>query len=867
MAERTAAPEEVVILCPELVGSPGEAPGPARVDLGPDAFASRIEVELDIPSQGLAPLVRAAETVLRQGKRYVAVDLRPFRALGADEVKALAEARERCARAHGMLLLYGASEEVAGALAAAGEFETAADEAGALARARARIEARRQQERRAGDLEIDTHVLPLGKKKGDESFVEGYRRKGPEGISRELVVLELDEKGPSKVAEKVRQLAERKLTAFVIDLSNVPALDGNAIKDLLRAKRIVEERGGYLTLAGAKHAVAGLLKVMNLERDIPSHPTREKAIEDFKEYLLDHIEAAEQRTKKPAAAGAAAGPEPEPAPAARERKLAIEESGNVVFLYSGKRKPSKKDLAGDTNLLALSVRPETAAGLADAVRSATERGTNRIVVDLGGAAAAEPALIEALRRAADVAREKKARVVFAGASGALASAAKGLDVFDDEAGAMEALALEILSEKNKKGVKFCRTRSAVEAAAREERPRTEMIAAPSFEEEAEEREEGKTQIIQVPSFEETEGKTKEIAVPEFEGEEAEEKPRTQMLAVPSFAEEEGEQKPKTQMVAVPSFDEDEGEKKPKTQMLQAPAFDEEEEKKPAKTQMIAAPAFEEEEKAPPPRADIRVAKTEAMPGLSREEALKLAEAAMAEAAGEDVRAKKTEVIATPPPPPPAPPMAAPPSKPDLRVAKTEAMPGLSRDEARKLVEAGERRTGEAPAAPSGAEELAAKKTEVIPGMSRADAENQVRIQTAKTEAMPGLTRAEAEARVAADAQVARTQVMGGLGGEEAERQAVAERSGGPGAEAETRRSPLPLVATAIALVVAAVLVWKGPEWFGGKPEPAPAPPRGGAMAGGSGEATPAAAAAAREKALEAAVRTIRAASEAAIETE
>src|SRR5438552_3814514 len=91
------------------------------------------------------------------------------------------------------------------------------------------------------ELEIDVHRLPVGKKKGDDSFADGYRRKGPEGLPREVVVLEVDEKGAAKVAERVRQLIDKKLAAFVVDLSGVSTLEGATVKEILRAKKLAEE--------------------------------------------------------------------------------------------------------------------------------------------------------------------------------------------------------------------------------------------------------------------------------------------------------------------------------------------------------------------------------------------------------------------------------------------------------------------------------------------------------------------------------------------------------------------------------------------------------------------------------------------------
>ena len=237
----------------------------------------------------------------------------------------------------------------------------------------------------AGTPDVDVHVLPLGKKKGDEAFVEGYRRKGPEGLTRELVVLEVDDKGATKVADKVRQLLEKKISSFVVDLTAVPALEGAALKEFVRAKKMAEEKGGYFSIAGAKEAVAGLLKVMGLDKEIASHNNVSTAVEQFKWHLQTKIA---EKTGAPAPAAPAA-----PAPAQRfmtgemvavrpEGRLAVEQIDGDFLFYPPGKKPAKKDMAGDTMMLALSVRANNVAGLADEIRRAAGTGTNRIVANL-----------------------------------------------------------------------------------------------------------------------------------------------------------------------------------------------------------------------------------------------------------------------------------------------------------------------------------------------------------------------------------------------------------------------------------------------------------------------------------------------------
>src|SRR5262245_25794187 len=94
----------------------------------------------------------------------------------------------------------------------------------------------------ATELTVDVHTLPIGRKKGDESFVEGFRRKGPEGLTREVVVLDADAPGVAKAAEKVRQLAEKNLAAFVLNLAGVDKLEGNAAKEIVKAKKLADEK-------------------------------------------------------------------------------------------------------------------------------------------------------------------------------------------------------------------------------------------------------------------------------------------------------------------------------------------------------------------------------------------------------------------------------------------------------------------------------------------------------------------------------------------------------------------------------------------------------------------------------------------------
>jgi hypothetical protein len=288
-----------------------------------------------------------------------------------------------------------------------------------------------------------------------------------------------------------------------------------------------------------------------------------------------------------------------------------------------------------------------------------------------------------------------------------------------------------------------------------------------------------------------------------------------------------------------------------------------------KTEMISTPP-QEPAKPASRTGEMKVAKTEMMPGLSKEEALRLAKAAVSGGEApkpDDLKGKKTEMISTPPPEP-----AKPASRTgEMKVAKTEMMPGMTKEEALKIAKAavaGEKPEtddlkgkktevmGAAPPARTG--EMKVAKTEAMPGLSKeealriagaatpaADAKKtgskvalkktgemaapKADVQALKTEAMPGLTRAEAEAQVRGDMQVAKTQALDGMSAAEAKK--IAGEAGASAAkvaprpapasipkelDAELRRSPVPLFAGAVALLLlAALLIWQGPQWFGG----------------------------------------------------
>ncbi len=450
------------------------------------------------------------------------------------------------------------------------------------------------------DLEIDVHNLPLGKKRGDESFVDGYRRKGPEGLTRELVVLEVDEKGVAKVAEKVRQLIDRKITSFVVNMSAVPTIAGETVKELVRAKKLAEEKGGYFSLAGAKDAVGGLLKVMGLDKEIPSYASLEKAVDDFKNSLKEQISRKAGSSSRPPAPAAAAPAATAPAAAA----------------------------------------PAAASASSD---KAKRKGTVEV-------------------------------------------------------------------------------KAPVAAKADDEKKTKTSPGGPKFDVEGEDKK-----------------KKTEPASPKFEVDEDEEEKRpakTAQFAAPKFDEDEEEKRPaKTAQFAAPKFDEDEEEKRPaKTDQFAAPKFDDEpappkkktEPEKPAAKPKTDAerPATSPVEKKPAP-TDMKDLKTQAMAGLSREEALRLASAEAAGRAAEGA-GKDKPVASGKPAPAPAPAKAAPPpaaaAKPDARAMKTEAMPGLSREEALRLagVDAAAK-DKPAPAAPAAKADPRAMKTEAMPGLSREEA--------------------------------------------------------------------------------------------------------------------------------------------------
>ncbi len=660
MGDRTGTPEEVVVLLPEPVGS-GRTGGEERpVDLGGAGLATHVEVELDV-AQGIAPLSRAAETLLKQGKRYIVMDLSRFQKLKADELKGLVETRERCARAHGALMLSGVQRDVAATLRLLEldkQLETFTDERTALDAAKRRIEERRELEKRLGDLSIDVHVLTVAKgKPTDESFLDRARRKGPEGLPREVVVVEIDDKGASKLVEKIRATLKSGIPNVVIDLSQVSALEGPAVKDLLKAEKLVEEKGGYMAVAGAREAVAGLLKVMGLDREMPTLPSRDKALEDFKEDLLDKIDKRAPKAAakggpgerggpgetsrivvgEPGAPGAAveragAGPgdrrgpgetsrmvlggetgkvitpagetqkmpavtdkTPPPAePRGKGRLEVVEEKDALVVRQPGV-KPAKEETA-DAPLQSLDVEAGGLADLPRAVQIAASQSKS-ILVSLALVTHPDPAAIKALVDSTLSARERGARLAVFGGSKEVLTVLKLLDVQKTvEVHDTEGAAVEAL------GTAVLATAKG-KKAVRFSRKRVPVGTRS---------ERPKTMVVSVPELEEEEDedekkpqKTMQFSAPTFLEEEEEEtkKPqKTAQFAAPTFLDEdEDEEKPAGAVKATPDFDDEDekDEKKPqKTMQFSSPAFldeEEEETKKPQKTMQFSAPSFLEEE--------------------------------------------------------------------------------------------------------------------------------------------------------------------------------------------------------------------------------------------------------------------------------
>jgi hypothetical protein len=172
--------------------------------------------------------------------------------------------------------------------------------------------------------------------------------------------------------------------------------------------------------------------------------------------------------------------------------------------------------------------------------------------------------------------------------------------------------------------------------------------------------------------------------------------------------------------------------------------------RPQKTEVMKAYTPVDEGKPAPAGADVRDMKTEAMPGLTKEEAMRLAAEAAGKGSGRppskpEIKAQKTEVM-----------KAAPAEGTVSQVAKTEMLAGLSKEEALRLAaEAAGKPVPPGKGGPPGKKSGETKvKTEIIPAAAPVQKTEQLKafvpsseeaaeMRTAKTEAMPGLTKEEA----------------------------------------------------------------------------------------------------------------------------
>ncbi|GIW72414.1 MAG: hypothetical protein KatS3mg102_1956 [Planctomycetota bacterium] len=474
MAVPLAEPEEIVILRPEAVGEGTGGEDTHKLQLGEGAIAITFAVEL-ADDNDIGPLTRAAETLVHQGKHHIVLDLSRCEQLEPDVVRGLVEAHRACERAGGQLVLAGAGQQVRAALEALEpevELQHADDLDGALELLRGRIE---QRQRALPALSLDVHEVTLGAQRPETGFVEGYRRLGPEGVTRECVVLVPDADGIVKVRPTLQQLVGKNLKAFVIDLGGLEQLDEKQAADLRAACATARRRGGYAVLARVPAAAREWLAA---GADAPpSFASREQALEAVRRWVAGQVERS-----APAAAGAARASAAPAAPAAGSAAgtavgtafgeyVLAEAQGEELVFYRRGDKPGKRAMAATSTLLTIAPAPEGVSGLAAEVARQLARGATRLLVDLSGLPAPSPEELDAILQAQRAAGGGKGRVLFYGLSEAARRQLETLGLADQLQAypgllqAAAAVAEQICESKRKRGVRLRCRRVELDASA------------------------------------------------------------------------------------------------------------------------------------------------------------------------------------------------------------------------------------------------------------------------------------------------------------------------------------------------------------------------------------------------------------------
>ncbi|RME75762.1 MAG: STAS domain-containing protein, partial [Planctomycetota bacterium] len=378
--------EEVVILRPETVGEGKGGEDTGRLTLGDVATAIGFGVELP-EDDDVEPLARAAETLVRQGKRHIVIDLSRFDTLAPGAVEALLETHRACEAAGGRLVLAGVRDTVLEALGeAAAGLHVAADTDAALAQMRDALDAELDLQRRAAEHELDLHTVVLGPRRPSLPFTEGYRRLGPDGLPREVVRLRPTPEGLDRLATTIESLLGKKLRAFVLDLEGV-SLDTDTAAALEQLRARLEDASGYLALAGLDEAS---------RRALGEAGAATPVFEDAAQAISGVAAWIEARGSEASSGGGQGADE------ASFRVAEADDSGYLV--HRGAKKPGRRKMAPTATLHVLTVQPEGFEALAEAITEHADRAP-RLVLDLSDIGELDDTQQATLERAARTARD------------------------------------------------------------------------------------------------------------------------------------------------------------------------------------------------------------------------------------------------------------------------------------------------------------------------------------------------------------------------------------------------------------------------------------------------------------------------------
>lgn len=335
------APPVILHVVPSLAAAPAR---PKRGALG-------LERRLVTTEAGIhASLGSVLGACVREGRSDLVVNLVDAGpSLDPEVVAALAQARERPWEG-GRLQVCGVRREHAPDLTLhrldRGISFHATERAAAEAAFEA-FEARRIRAESLAGVEVRLHDLSLSADAVPKKMLKGLCAWDP---PREAAVLRVEMEAVGLLAECVTLLFGSGIDSVIVDVTDLAALPGPALGALLGARQAVEQNRGFFAVFGAATEVLASLYALGATKDLPLFPSREAAVDAFRQRLV----GVPVRAVAPGAA---------PATAAGDLRVERLAGGEVFLRRAGSREPEPAAPEGAIYVLPVALPVEAGAPL------------------------------------------------------------------------------------------------------------------------------------------------------------------------------------------------------------------------------------------------------------------------------------------------------------------------------------------------------------------------------------------------------------------------------------------------------------------------------------------------------------------------